>query len=27
MAAGWRKANAILPPTIFDNADIYGEIG
>jgi len=27
MAAGWPEANAILLPAIFDNADIYEEIG
>jgi len=27
VAAGWPEANAILPPAVFDNADLHGEIG
>jgi len=27
MAAGWPKADAILPLVVFDNADLYVEIG
>jgi len=27
MAAGWPEADAILPPTVFDNGDLDGEIG
>jgi len=26
MAAGWPEINAILPPVVFGNADLYGEI-
>jgi len=26
-AAGWPEADAILPPAVFDNADLFGEIG
>jgi len=27
VAAGWSEADVILPPAVFDNADLYGEIG
>jgi len=27
MAAGWPEADAILPPAVFDNAGVCGEIG
>jgi len=27
VAAGMTKAHAILPPAVFDNADLYGKIG
>jgi len=27
MAAGWLEADAILPLSVFDNADLYGEFG
>jgi len=26
VAAGWPEADAILPPAVFDNADLYEEI-
>jgi len=27
VAAGWPETDAILPPAVIDNADLYGEIG